>query len=279
MKASPNREQLLFLAAGGVILVVIVVVVLFNVMRVPRQVIEEKITPRPMVNMPEKEEPASSAAPADAPWISKRVAPVFENGRKGGEIEVEGYRKEARVEEPPPEADEDPVEVKTSQVVPPGAAKGAESASAKGGAPAKGSLPAAPVAKETKPAEKPVVEKPAEKAEVKAAPEKPARPEPVPPPPPAAAKESAKLPTPAAPGKGGFAVNLGSFADEKNAGSLQGRIAALGLPVYTQKVAVGGKNYFRVRTGPFATREDANDANRMVNQKAGIRGSVVSHGD
>lgn len=263
MKASPNREQLLFLAAGGVILVVIVVVVLFNVMRVPRQVIEEKIVPRPMVAMPEKEAAANSTAPADSPWISKRVAPVFENGRVNENgIEVEGFRKEEKSDAPPPEEEEDPVAVKSSRVVPPASAKTAESP------------PAKPV---EKPAAKSEAEKLPEKAGLKpAVAEKPAPPKVETPP---AGKEATKAPPAAAPGKGAFAVSLGSFSDEKNAGSLQGRIASLGVPVYTQKVTVGGKTFYRVRSGPYATREDANNASRIVSQKAGLRGTVVAHGD
>jgi cell division septation protein DedD len=54
MKASPNREQQLFLITGGVILLLILAVVIFNMVRSPTKIVEEEETQRPMVKLTDK---------------------------------------------------------------------------------------------------------------------------------------------------------------------------------------------------------------------------------
>ncbi|MBF0359218.1 MAG: hypothetical protein HQL70_11500, partial [Magnetococcales bacterium] len=54
MKASPNREQQLFLITGGVILLLILAVVIFNMVRSPTEFVEEKVAQRPMVKLTDK---------------------------------------------------------------------------------------------------------------------------------------------------------------------------------------------------------------------------------
>jgi cell division septation protein DedD len=54
MKASPNREQQLFLITGGVILLLILVVVIFNMVSSPSDLVEEEVTKRPMVKLTDR---------------------------------------------------------------------------------------------------------------------------------------------------------------------------------------------------------------------------------
>jgi cell division septation protein DedD len=55
MKASPNREQQLFLITGGVILLLILAVVIFNMVRSPTEFVEERVVQRPMVKLTDKQ--------------------------------------------------------------------------------------------------------------------------------------------------------------------------------------------------------------------------------
>ena len=54
MKASPNREQQLFLITGGVILLLILAVVIFNMVRSPMQRSADEIPKRPVVKLLQK---------------------------------------------------------------------------------------------------------------------------------------------------------------------------------------------------------------------------------
>ncbi|MBF0379645.1 MAG: SPOR domain-containing protein [Magnetococcales bacterium] len=54
MKASPNREQQLFLITGGVILLLILVVVIFNMVSSPSDLVEEDVAKRPMVKLTDR---------------------------------------------------------------------------------------------------------------------------------------------------------------------------------------------------------------------------------
>lgn len=63
-------------------------------------------------------------------------------------------------------------------------------------------------------------------------------------------------PSAAPPATGGYAIQAGSFSSEENARKLAGRLEAYG-PVMTESVEAGGRNWWRVRVGPFAARSDA----------------------
>lgn len=76
----------------------------------------------------------------------------------------------------------------------------------------------------------------------------------------------------------GFSVQLGSFSQRENADSVSRRVQTLKLPVFLQTVNVKGATYLRVRAGPFATRDEADKAARLVRTKAGISGTVVPYG-
>jgi len=124
-------------------------------------------------------------------------------------------------------------------------------------APAK---PAAPVEKPVaKVVEKPVVEKPVEK---------PAAPTPQP----AAPRSSA----PAASGTG-FAVQLGAFGSAEEAGKLRDRARSAGFSAFVEQVRTDKGVLNRVRVGPVASREQADQLKAQVASKLGVSGIVRPH--
>jgi cell division septation protein DedD len=103
----------------------------------------------------------------------------------------------------------------------------------------------------------PIPEEPEPAPPTAAAPE-PAREAPKPPP----AVASAPAPVaPAAP-RTGFSVQVGAFSEGAGAQQLAARLEALGFPSYVAEVDVEGRAgaRYRVRVGPFPTRDAASDA-------------------
>ena len=71
----------------------------------------------------------------------------------------------------------------------------------------------------------------------------------------------------AAPGpapSGGFAVQVGAFADASAAEQLASRLRAAGLPVYVAPSVDGDAERWRVRVGPTASREEAEQLARRL---------------
>jgi DedD protein len=66
------------------------------------------------------------------------------------------------------------------------------------------------------------------------------------------------------------AVNSQAKAEE-----LQSRLKKSGIKAYWQKINAKGGERFRVRVGPFASREEAEKMQTRV-KKAGLNGSVLS---
>jgi len=113
------------------------------------------------------------------------------------------------------------------------------------------------------------------------------RPQPAPTPAPPAPAPAQPAPTPAEPAPqpapqpaappvaaagGGFAVNLGSYANTGNARDLVRRMQEAGLPAYSEDVTLdGGRSALRVRLGPFAQRAQAEAARQ---QALGIRSDL-----
>jgi DedD protein len=82
---------------------------------------------------------------------------------------------------------------------------------------------------------------------------------------------------PAASPGGGFAVNLGSFAQAANAESLRARLQGAGFPVLSERIQIEGKPATRLRAGPYATRAEAERARVLIGQTvSGASGSVVA---
>lgn len=93
--------------------------------------------------------------------------------------------------------------------------------------------------------------------------------------PPAAAPAAAKPPAPAPAGEaaGRFVVQIGAFADATAVQAIRARAERLGLKTYTQVAETVAGSRVRVRIGPFANRESAEQA--AAKAKAGGLSAVV----
>jgi len=58
--------------------------------------------------------------------------------------------------------------------------------------------------------------------------------------------------------KDGFSVQLAAFSDDKGANSLASRLKHSGYPAYTEPLKTSRGTLWRVRVGPYATRDAAN---------------------
>ena len=156
--------------------------------------------------------------------------------------------------------------------------------------PAAGRTPppvAAPAVAE-KPAAPPPAAKPAEAPPVKPAeapPVKPAEAPPVKPAPPAAAKPPAdeaqrarailETGKTAADTAGSHVVLIGAFANPANVKNLQAKLGQLGIKTYTEVLESSQGSKTRVRAGPFASREAAEQALEKM-KKIGVGGVVAA---
>jgi DedD protein len=75
-------------------------------------------------------------------------------------------------------------------------------------------------------------------------------------PPAASAAEGAKTTSPVSP-REGFAVQLAAFADDKGANALAGRLKRAGYTAYTEPLKTSKGTLWRVRVGPYPSREAA----------------------
>ena len=57
--------------------------------------------------------------------------------------------------------------------------------------------------------------------------------------------------------QGGFAVQLAAFSDDKGANALANKLKRAGYPAFTETVATSQKTLWRVRVGPYPSREAA----------------------
>jgi len=65
-------------------------------------------------------------------------------------------------------------------------------------------------------------------------------------------------PDPAAPApRGGFAVQLAAFSDDKGANALSNKLKRAGFPAFTEAISTSRGTLWRVRVGPYPTREAA----------------------
>lgn len=101
--------------------------------------------------------------------------------------------------------------------------------------------------------------------------------QPAPQPAPQPAEEPAPAPLPATTAGGGFAVNLGSYANLANARELVQRLNGAGLSATAEPVDLDGREGLRVRLGPFAQRADAEAARqRALAVRSDLPASVIS---
>lgn len=67
----------------------------------------------------------------------------------------------------------------------------------------------------------------------------------------------AAAPAKAVPAKDAHVVQLGAFTDDKGANALAGRLTKAGYPAYVEPVTTSRGPIWRVRVGPYATRDAA----------------------
>ena len=75
-----------------------------------------------------------------------------------------------------------------------------------------------------------------------------------------------------------FIVQLGSFTDRNKAYALRDRVRKLKLAaVFIEKFAARGKTFYRVRVGPFISRDKARVVLNKLRAKYNIKGQVMSY--
>lgn len=77
------------------------------------------------------------------------------------------------------------------------------------------------------------------------------------------------------PASGGFFVQVGAYSDPENARRVQGQVSAAGPAVMDVRTTASGLELFRVRSGPWSTREEAEVARREL-AAIGYGDSVVA---
>jgi DedD protein len=78
----------------------------------------------------------------------------------------------------------------------------------------------------------------------------------------------------AASAAGAYVVQIAALADAAKAKQLQKQMARAGFPAYTEVISTAGGERTRVRAGPFATHDAAENARDRL-KKAGFEGQVV----
>ena len=290
MKNSPNREQQLFLVTGGIILILILGVVIFNMIRRPTALVTEDLAPRPVVKLMAPGGTGSgsgtnvggSGTRGESPgsgrsWIDGITpAPVFgsKTGSKTGS-KSEGLNQrdlKPRTLKPPTSSQQRVTQPNVTKKDPldswsPNA--GSLEASRRSGPPV--SVVSKPVMEKWQPPKQEVV-KPVQKISK----------------PPVSAFNAVKPTSTTTPIKqpprSGYSVQLASFSSEERAQSLGQTLSGLKfdgkkLPVYHTRATVGGKTYYRVKLGPFANRDQADQANTLVQRTANMKGTVLRSGN
>jgi DedD protein len=141
----------------------------------------------------------------------------------------------------------------------------------------KGVAPAAaPAAKAPAPPAEPNAEPPKLQMDSKVATEVITRlPEAAKPPAKDATKADKAVDVPKAGAGGPYVVQVEALADAAKAKQLQEKVAAAGLPAYTEVVSTKTGELTRVRAGPYESREAAEKARSQL-KKAGFDGKVVA---
>ena len=86
--------------------------------------------------------------------------------------------------------------------------------------------------------------------------------------------DEASLPESASDGE--FVVQLGSFSDERNAKALAESVQSSGFDVFVTPLFSEQGTVWRVRVGPYATRELAGEATERLRQRIGRDGLVMT---
>ncbi|MEE9613794.1 MAG: SPOR domain-containing protein, partial [Thermodesulfobacteriota bacterium] len=140
-------------------------------------------------------------------------------------------------------------------------------------------VPPGPTPTQPTPA-KPAPAKPAPAEPVPAKPE-PVKPEPIaktpekpkPAPPEPAPKKTAK--TAVAPAKKPWAVNVASFISANEANKLRDKLRKAGYNAYTTEFIKDGRKWHRLRTGFYATKDEAGRAGKRISEKFGTTSAWI----
>lgn len=75
---------------------------------------------------------------------------------------------------------------------------------------------------------------------------------------------------------GEFVVQLGSFSDEQNAQALARSVESSGFDVFIEPLFSGQGTVWRVRVGPYQSRDLANETTERLRQRIGRDGLVMT---
>lgn len=79
------------------------------------------------------------------------------------------------------------------------------------------------------------------------------------------------------PSGSGYAVQVGSFAEQSNADRQRSQLLERGFDAFIHADQTGSRPIWRVRVGLFSTRDEASELQRTLREQAGLEGLVVSH--
>lgn len=93
---------------------------------------------------------------------------------------------------------------------------------------------------------------------------------------PASAPAARTIPVAARGGGKGWFVQVGTFAQSRNAEQIAHRLKARGYPVNLEQVALADGRGLRVRVGPYEHKDQARKAQADIQHKVGVHGDVRS---
>ncbi|WP_019624174.1 SPOR domain-containing protein [Thioalkalivibrio thiocyanoxidans] len=74
----------------------------------------------------------------------------------------------------------------------------------------------------------------------------------------------------------GWAVQVGSYRDGDNAREEEGRLREAGLPAFIDESEAEGRSIYRVKVGPVAQRDEAQELGEQLKEEFDITGIVVT---
>jgi DedD protein len=77
--------------------------------------------------------------------------------------------------------------------------------------------------------------------------------------------------------KVGWAVQVGSFGREANAREQEQRLRDAGFPAFIERASVDGRNFWRVKVGPRAQRDEAMRLRDEIQRRMDVSGNVIAH--
>jgi len=75
---------------------------------------------------------------------------------------------------------------------------------------------------------------------------------------------------------GAWAVQLAAYSDEASANKMRDRLRGQGIDGYVDSVSTAKGKLWRVRAGPFASRNVAESTRAEIAQKFNVKGNIVT---